>query len=43
MNNEINSKLQDLAEGPDCISKCVAREALDYDEPIDFFKDLFQH
>ena len=43
MNNEINSNLQELAEGPDCISKCVAQEALDYEVPVDFFKDLFQH
>ena len=43
MNNEINSKLQELAEGPDCISKCVAQEALDYEVSVDFFKDLLEH
>ncbi len=36
-------KLDEIASGPDEIKVFVAKEALRYDDPSDFFADLSQH
>ena len=35
--------LEEIADSPDKIEVFVAKEALRYDNPEDFFADLFQH